>query len=189
MLSEAVEQRSKETGAHVKRISYICRFLALKYGLSEMEADAIQLASPLHDVGKVAIPDAVLNKKGKHTPEEWEIMKTHASIGQEMLGKSDRKILKLGAIIAGQHHEKWDGSGYPSGLKGMEIDVAARICALADVYDALGSHRCYKKAWDIDDIIEFIQAQSGTHFEPRLVELFNENISELKKIREMFPDD
>jgi response regulator RpfG family c-di-GMP phosphodiesterase len=189
MLGEAVEQRSKETGAHVKRIAYICQILAMKYGLGEKEAELIKLASPLHDVGKVGIPDAILNKSGKHTEEEWEVMKTHAKLGQDMLSKSDRRILKLSAIIAGQHHEKWDGSGYPLGLEGEEIHISARICALADVFDALGSDRCYKEAWDTPEIIKYINSQSGKQFEPRLVELFNEHIEEIKAVRESFPDD
>jgi response regulator RpfG family c-di-GMP phosphodiesterase len=188
MLGEAVEQRSKETGAHVKRIAYICQILALKYGLGDKEAELIKLASPLHDVGKVGIPDEILNKVGRHTSEEWEVMKSHAQIGQEMLSKSERRILKLSSIIAGQHHEKWDGSGYPLGLEGEEIHVSARICALADVFDALGSDRCYKDAWETDDIIEYIKSQSGKQFEPKLVDLFIENLDEIKSIRENYPD-
>jgi len=188
MLGEAVEQRSKETGAHVKRVAQISQLLATAYGLPEQESELIKLASPLHDVGKVGIPDSILNKPGKHTPEEWEIMKTHAMIGEEILAKSDKRILQLGSIIAGQHHEKWDGNGYPRGLKGEEIHIAGRITALADVFDALGSKRCYKEPWPVEKIIGLITEQSGKQFEPKLVKLFEENIDDLVAIREKFPD-
>jgi response regulator RpfG family c-di-GMP phosphodiesterase len=188
MLGEAVEQRSKETGAHVKRVAQISQLLATAYGLPEQEAELIKLASPLHDVGKVGIPDSILNKTGKHTPEEWEIMKTHAMIGEEILAKSDKRILQLGSIIAGQHHEKWNGNGYPRGLKGEDIHVAGRITALADVFDALGSKRCYKKPWSIDKIIAMIKEERGKQFEPKLVDLFEENIDALIEIRKRFPD-
>ncbi len=188
MLGEAVEQRSKETGAHVKRVAQISQLLAEAYGLPDQESELIKLASPLHDVGKVGIPDSILNKPGKHTPEEWEIMKTHAIMGEEILAKSDKRILQLGSIIAGQHHEKWDGNGYPRGLKGEEIHIAGRITALADVFDALGSKRCYKEAWPIEKIIAIIKEEKGKQFEPRLVELFEENIDALVAIREAFPD-
>ncbi len=188
MLGEAVEQRSKETGAHVKRVAQISQLLAKAYGLPEREAELIKLASPLHDVGKVGIPDSILNKPGKHTADEWEIMKTHALIGEEILAKSDKRILQLGSIIAGQHHEKWNGEGYPRGLKGEEIHIAGRITALADVFDALGSKRCYKDAWPIEKIIGIIKEERGKQFEPKLVDLFEENIDELVAIREKFPD-
>lgn len=188
MLGEAVEQRSKETGAHVKRVAQISQLLAHAYGLPEREAELIKLASPLHDVGKIGIPDHILNKPGKHTPEEWETMKTHSLIGEDILAKSDKRILQLGSIIAGQHHEKWDGNGYPRGLKGEEIHIAGRITALADVFDALGSKRCYKDAWPIEKIIELIKGESGKQFEPKLVELFEANVDKLIAIREKFPD-
>lgn len=188
MLGEAVEQRSKETGAHVKRVAKVSRLLASAYGLSIEEAELMKLASPLHDVGKVAIPDSILNKPGKHDQDEWEVMKSHASIGQDILAKSERKILQLGSIIAGQHHERWDGSGYPQGLSGEDIHIAGRITALADVFDALGSKRCYKEPWSTEKILELIKGESGKHFEPKLVDLLLENIDEINKIREQFPD-
>lgn len=188
MLGEAVEQRSKETGAHVKRVAQISQLLAIAYGLTEEEAKLIKLASPLHDVGKVGIPDSILNKPGKHTPEEWGVMQTHALIGEEILAKSDKRILQLGSIIAGQHHEKWNGKGYPRGLKGEEIHIAGRITALADVFDALGSKRCYKDAWPVGDIIAVIKEERGEQFDPTLVDLFEENIDALVAIREKFPD-
>lgn len=188
MLGEAVEQRSKETGAHVKRVAKISRLLAEEYGLSEAEAELIKLASPLHDVGKVAIPDQVLNKPGKHDAGEWEIMKSHASIGKDILSKSDRRILQLGAIIAGQHHEHWNGKGYPQGLKAEEIHIAGRITALADVFDALGSKRCYKEAWPLEKTLALIEEQSGEQFDPELVRILLDNIDRIADIREQFPD-
>ena len=188
MLGEAVEQRSKETGAHVKRVAKVSELLAEAYGLSETEAELIKLASPLHDIGKVAIPDEVLHKPGKLSGEEWETMKTHAAIGRDILGKSERKILQLGAIIAGQHHERWDGNGYPNGLENEAIHIAGRITALADVFDALGSKRCYKEPWDVDEIVRLIEEESGKHFDPKLVELLLENLDEIMAIRKQFPD-
>lgn len=188
VIGEAVEMRSKETGSHVKRVAHCSHLLATLYGLPEYEAELIKLASPLHDVGKVGIPDYILNKAGKHNDEEWQIMQTHAQIGYEMLNKSGNPILNLGAIIAHQHHEKWDGSGYPRGLKGEQIDIAGRITAVADVFDALGSNRCYKTAWPSQDVLDFLSAQSGSHFEPRLVELLLDNIDKFTQIRKAFPD-
>ncbi|MAD45015.1 MAG: phosphodiesterase [Oceanospirillaceae bacterium] len=188
MLGEAVEHRSRETGAHVKRVAQISRLLAIRAGLSEQEAELIKLAAPLHDVGKIAIPDKILNKPGKHDPEEWNIMQEHAQIGSDILSKSDRRILQLAAIIAAQHHERWDGSGYPRGLQGEQIHIAGRIAAIADVFDALGSQRCYKDPWPDDQIIYLIQSESGKQFDPRLVELVMENLEDILAIRAEFPD-
>lgn len=188
MLGEAVEKRSKETGSHVKRVAKISEFLALKYGLPAEEAEIIKLASPLHDVGKIGIPDSILNKPGKHTPEEWAIMQTHARIGYDMLACSDKRILKLSATIAHEHHENWDGSGYPQGLSGEGIDISGRITALADVFDALGSERCYKKAWPLDEIIEEMKKLSGIKFDPKLVDILLEHIDTIASFREQFPD-
>lgn len=188
MLGEAVEKRSKETGAHVKRVAQISRLLAIAYGLPEQEAELIKMAAPLHDVGKIAIPDSILNKPGKHDAEEWSTMQTHAQIGADILSKSDRRILQLAAIIASQHHERWDGTGYPRGLKGEQIHIAGRITALADVFDALGSKRCYKEPWADQEIIDFINKESGHQFDPRLVELLMQNIDAMLDIRRRFPD-
>lgn len=188
VIGEAVEMRSKETGSHVKRVAHFSYLLATKYGLSEYDAEMIKLASPLHDVGKVGIPDYVLNKPGKHTEEEWDIMRTHSDIGYEMLKRTDNPILKLGSVIAHQHHEKWNGQGYPLGLAGEKIDIAGRITALADVFDALGSNRCYKKAWTSDEILNLVRLQRGEHFDPELVDILLNNIDEFTAIREAFPD-
>lgn len=188
VIGEAVEMRSKETGSHVKRVAHSSYLLAKLYGLTEYDAEMIKLASPLHDVGKVGIPDLILNKPGRHTDEEWKIMCTHAQIGYDMLKKSENPILQLGATIAHQHHEKWDGSGYPRGLPGESIDIAGRITALADVFDALGSKRCYKEPWPGEEVITLLKEQQGKHFEPKLVDLLLANIDEFNAIRTAFPD-
>ncbi|HEY9081091.1 DUF3369 domain-containing protein [Magnetovibrio sp.] len=188
MLGEAVETRSKETGNHVKRVAEISKLLALKIGLDNDEAEILRLASPMHDVGKIGIPDAILNKPGKHTPEEWEIMKTHAQLGYDMLKNSKRRILRAGAIIARDHHEKWAGGGYPRNLKGEEIHIYGRISAVADVFDALGSDRCYKKAWPMDKIIDLFKAERGRHFDPQLVDILLSNIDSVIAIRDHYAD-
>ncbi len=188
LIGEAVEMRSKETGSHVKRVAHISHMLAKLYGMSEYDAEMIKLASPLHDVGKVGIPDYILNKPGKHTEQEWEIMKTHAAIGHDMLIKSDNPILHLGATIAHEHHECWDGSGYPNGLSGENIDIAGRISAIADVFDALGSARCYKEPWSLDDIVGYFKHEKGKRFDPQLVDLLLENLEQFTQIRTRFPD-
>ncbi|GAA3941388.1 DUF3369 domain-containing protein [Litoribacillus peritrichatus] len=189
LLGEAVEKRSKETGGHVKRVAQISQILASKAGLGSAYSELIKHASPLHDIGKIAIPDAILNKPGKHDPAEWEVMKSHAQIGHDILAKSDKRILKLGATIALQHHEKWDGTGYPQGLSGEDIDISGRIVALADVYDALGSKRCYKEPWPEDKILELIESESGKHFDPGLVQLLLDNIAHIAVLRMKFPDE
>ena len=188
ILGEAVECRSLETGAHVKRVGKIAKFLALKMGLDAEQADVIEYAAPLHDIGKVGIPDAVLEKPGRLDDEERAIMMTHSRIGEKLLDGSVRRILKVAAKIAGQHHEHWDGSGYPYGFKGEEIDIAARITGLCDVLDALASVRCYKPAWDYDRIEAYLKEKSGTQFDPRLVEVVLENFEEIKAIRAEYPD-
>ena len=187
-LSEAVEQRSTETGNHVKRVAHICHALALGYGLSKQQADLIRLAAPLHDVGKVGIPDSVLNKPARLDAPEWEVMKTHTDKGYGILKGSAHEIVSAGATIAKEHHEKWDGSGYPEGLAGNKINIFGRIVALADVYDALRHKRCYKDSWTLERVVEEINAQKGTHFEPKLVDVFNANLDELEIIIKRYPD-
>lgn len=187
-LSEAVELRSEETGNHVKRMANICQLLAQKYGLSESESRELMQAAPLHDVGKVGIPDSVLNKPGRLEADEMLIMQLHAEKGYQILKDSERSIVQTGAIIARDHHEKWDGTGYPAGKAGMDIHTYGRISALADVYDALRHQRCYKEAWDRDKVLEFIKSESGKHFEPKLVDIFVENINEFESILSNFPD-
>ncbi len=187
-LGEIAEARSQETGHHVKRVAEYTKLLALKYGLSMELAEKIRLASPMHDIGKLAIPDNILNKPGKLTPEEFEIMKTHSILGYEMLKNSKRDIIKMGAIIALQHHEKYNGTGYPAGLKGEDIHIYGRISAITDVFDALGSERVYKKAWALDKIVALFKEERGQHFDPFLVDLFLDNLNEFLRIRDMFPD-
>lgn len=183
------ETRSQETGNHVRRVAEYSKLLALKAGLPEAEAELLKQASPMHDIGKVAIPDAILNKPGALTDKEMEVMKRHAQIGYEMLCHSERPILKTAAIVAGQHHEKWDGTGYPKGLAGQDIHIYGRITMLADVFDALGSRRCYKEPWSDEDIFRYLREQSGKMFDPNLVKLFFDNLELFFDIRERYQDD
>lgn len=187
-MGEIGESRSKETGYHVKRVAEYSKLLALKYGLSEEESELLYDASPMHDIGKVGIPDNVLKKPGKLDADEWKIMMTHSEIGFNVLKGSNRKILKAAATVAYEHHEKYDGSGYPNGLKGENIHIYGRITAVADVFDALGSDRVYKKAWSDEKIFELFRNGSGNHFDPKLVDIFFENIEQFLEIRNRFVD-
>ena len=187
-MGEIGETRSKETGNHVKRVALYSKELALLYGLSNSEADILHMASPMHDIGKVGIPDAILNAPRKLSKDEFEIMKTHSQLGQNMLKHSDKPILKAAAIVAGQHHEKWDGSGYPNAKVGEDTHIYGRITAVADVFDALGSERVYKKAWELDKILTLFKEERGKHFDPKLVDLFLNNIDSFLKIRDKFKD-
>ena len=187
-ISEVAEHRSNETGQHVKRVALYSQVLAEAYGLSKQDIETIYAASPMHDIGKMAIPDEILKKPGRLTDEEMKVMKNHAIIGHNMLKSSKRTILKTSAIIAKEHHEKYDGSGYPDGLKGEDINIFARIVALADVFDALGSRRVYKDQWPMDEIYDLIKEESGKHFDPKLVDLFFENIDSLLAIHEEHKD-
>ena len=182
------ESRSKETGNHVKRVAEYSKTLAKLAGLSLEEAELLKQASPMHDIGKVGIPDAILNKPGKLDEHEWNIMKTHAKLGYNMLKHSSRPILKTAAIVALEHHEKWDGSGYPKGLQGEEIHIFGRITAIADVFDALGSDRCYKQAWELGKILQFFSEEKGKTFDPKLIDLFLKNIELFLEIRNYFKD-
>ncbi len=188
MLGESIETRSRETGQHVRRVAEYCRLIALGMGLSEHESEIIEIASPLHDFGKIGIPDRILHKPGKLEADEWEVMKTHARIGSELLSTSKREILKAASIIAGQHHEHWNGNGYPLGLKGEEIHLYARIAAVADVFDALGSRRCYKDAWPVDKIIELLEQQKGEQFDPVIIDWVIEHLQSMNEVRDKFPD-
>jgi len=182
------ETRSKETGLHVKRVAEYSYLLGKLYGLNEEEAQLIKQASPMHDIGKVAIPDSILNKPGKLTEDEFEIMKRHSELGYNMLKASTRPILKTASIIAYSHHEKWNGSGYPNGQKGEEIDISARITAIADVFDALGHDRVYKKAWPLEDILELYKNESGKHFDPILIDILFENLDKFLEIKKSLDD-
>lgn len=187
-LTETVEKRSQETGNHIKRVSEGCAMLAKYYGLSDAEVDLIRLAAPLHDIGKVAIPDNVLKKPGKLDELEWEVMKTHAERGFEILASSKQPLLLAGANIARYHHEKWNGKGYPHGLAGTDIPVFARICSIMDVFDALLSKRVYKDAWEIEQVIDLLEKEKGESFEPALVDLVIEHLAPLLALRQHYPD-
>lgn len=189
LLGEVTEARSEETGNHVKRVSKYSKILAEKYGLSQREIMLISMASPIHDIGKVAIPDSILLKPGKLTPEEFDIVKTHTTIGYNLLKGSDRELLKSAAIIAHEHHERYDGGGYPRGLKGDEIHIFGRIVAVADVFDALGSPRVYKKAWVMNDILNYFKEERGKHFDPDLVDILFDNLDEFIEIKEKYSDE
>jgi len=182
------ESRSKETGNHVKRVAEYSRLLAELSGLSEEECNILKDASPMHDLGKIAIPDAVLNKPGRFNEEERLIMDTHAELGYNILKGSERTLLKAAAIVAYEHHEKWNGKGYPNQLSGEEIHIYGRITALADVFDALGSDRVYKKAWDDERIFTLFKEERGEHFDPMLIDLFFANQEQFLAIREAFKD-
>lgn len=179
ILGDISESRSRETGDHIQRVAEISYKLAVYYGLPKAEAERIRLAAPMHDLGKVGIPDAVLNKPGRFTDEEFATMKSHAVRGEEILQKSKRDLLRFAATLAGAHHERWDGTGYPRGLKGEEIPLAGRICAVADVLDALASPRCYKPAWPEDKVREEFQKQRGKQFQPELVDVLLEHWDEM----------
>ncbi len=187
-MGEIGETRSQETGFHVKRVALYSQLLAKLYGLSEEEVKYITAASPMHDIGKVGIPDDILTKPGKLTNKEWKIMKTHTDIGYALFKDSDKPLLKTAAIITNEHHEKYDGSGYPRALKGEAIHIYGRITALADVFDALGSDRCYKKAWNDEKIFKLLKEERGKHFDPKLVNLFFEHLDEFLTIRDSFSD-
>jgi response regulator RpfG family c-di-GMP phosphodiesterase len=182
------ESRSKETGLHVKRVAEYSYLLAKLYGLDEAHAYLIKQASPMHDIGKVAIPDHILNKPGKLTPEEFEIMKTHAQLGYEMLKHSERPILKTSAVIAHTHHEKYNGKGYPRGLAGDAIPIEGRITSIADVFDALAHDRVYKKAWVLEDILSLLREERGVSFDPVLIDLFFENLDAFVAIQKRLAD-
>jgi response regulator RpfG family c-di-GMP phosphodiesterase len=169
----------------VATYSYI---LAMKYGLSQKQARLLQETSPMHDIGKIGIPDAILNKAGKLDHDEWEIMKTHTSLGYEMLKCSERPILRAAATLALSHHERFDRSGYPHGLKGQDIHIYGRITAICDVFDALGSARCYKEDWLDEEDFALIERERGKHFDPELVDLLFANMDEILAVRDQFTD-
>jgi len=186
-LTEVVEGRSKETGNHIRRVAAVAELLARKLGLGDMEVELVRLASPMHDIGKVGTPDDILRKPGKLTAEEYETMKYHATLGYQILKSSPRELMRAAAVIAYEHHEKWNGTGYPRGLKGEEIHIYGRIVALADVVDALVSKRCYKEAFEMDRVIEILGKEKGGHFDPEIVDLFLDSLEEYNHIRKIFP--
>lgn len=182
-MGEIGESRSQETGSHVRRVAEYSYLLAKLAGVSEEDAKQLKLASPMHDIGKVAIPDRILLKPGKLTDEEFEKMKEHAAIGYHIFKHSKRSLLRTAAIIAHEHHERWDGTGYPNGLAGENISILGRITAIVDVFDALGTARVYKEAWSDERIYDYMKAQRGQQFDPTLIDLVVTNFDEFIKIR------
>jgi putative two-component system response regulator len=188
-LGRAAEYRDPETGAHILRMAHYSRLIAARLGLSDDEQQLILSAAPMHDIGKLGTPDNILLKPGRLTPEEFEIMKQHAVIGYRILKDSSSRVLQAGAEIARTHHEKFDGSGYPDGLRGEAIPLHGRIVAVGDVFDALTSERPYKKAWEFERALEFLREGSGMHFDPRCVDAFLGALDEVQLIRERYKDD
>lgn len=187
-LSMAGEFKDEETGFHTKRVAYYSTVIGRAYGLNEEQVDMLALLAPMHDIGKIGISDALLHKHGKLTDEEMDKMREHASIGYELLNDDDDKILQTAATIACDHHERWDGSGYPNGTAGEQISVYGRIVAIADVFDALTSTRPYKKAWSFEDAFAHIRNNRGVHFDPRMVDLFGELEYEIRHIYDTYRD-
>jgi len=182
-LGRAGEYRDEDTGNHVIRMARYARVIAEELGLSEMECEDIEYAAPMHDIGKIGIPDQTLLKPGKFDKHEWKTMKQHTVIGHNILSNSQSRYIQLGAIIALNHHEKFDGTGYPSGLREKEIPLVARIVAVADVFDALVSDRPYKSSWKTTDALDFLKQQSGLHFDPQCVDAFFDRLEDIKFIQ------
>ncbi|NMC50305.1 MAG: response regulator [Desulfovibrio sp.] len=187
-LASAAEFKDAETASHISRMSRYCGFLAAGLGLGEEEAQLVEQASPMHDIGKIGIPDSILLKPGKLTPEEWEVMKKHTVFGARILGSSSFELLRAGEIIALSHHEKWDGSGYPQGLSGEDIPLYGRICAVADVFDALTNRRPYKEAFSNEVSLEIMRAGRGAHFDPRVLDLFLDGFEAILAIKASYAD-
>lgn len=189
-LGKAAEYRDNDTGMHVVRMSKCAAYLAKLLDLSDAECDIILHASPMHDVGKIAIPDSILLKPGKLTEEEWVVMRQHTVLGEQILASSDNDsaLLKAAAVLARSHHEKWDGTGYPDGLKGEAIPLISRINSICDVFDALLSKRPYKEPWPVENAVTYIEAQRGKHFEPQIVDIFLTHLADILSIRAQYAD-
>ena len=187
-LGHASEYKDNETGMHVMRMSHYSKVIALAYGFCEQQADSLLHAAPMHDLGKIGIPDSIMLKPGKLTDEEFAIMKTHPVIGANILGDDDSDLITLAKVVALTHHEKWDGTGYPKRLAGEDIPIEGRIVALADVFDALTSVRPYKDAWTVEKAMAFIKDQSGLHFDPELVVIFEQQLSQILTIKDRWKD-
>lgn len=187
-LGMAAEYKDNETGLHVIRMSHFSKVLALAAGLSETAAEELLNAAPMHDVGKIGIPDAVLRKPGKLDEQEWAVMRQHVEIGARIIGEHPSGLLRTAQRIALTHHEKWDGSGYPNGLSGEDIPLEGRIVAIADVFDALTSVRPYKAAWSVENAVALLQRESGRHFDPHLVELFVQQLPAILEIKERWAE-
>lgn len=187
-LGRAAEFKDNETGMHVRRIARYCHIIANGMGMPPEEVELLYNVAPMHDIGKIGIPDSVLLKPGRLDPEERKIIETHCEIGCKIIGEDDSALLRNSAVVAGSHHEKWDGTGYPNGLKGEEIPLYSRILAIADVFDALTSERPYKKPWSVEEAAQEIKQSSGTHFDPALVETFLQNIDKIKEVKTRYSD-
>ncbi|UPR58626.1 HD domain-containing protein [Vibrio sp. ED004] len=188
VLGEAIETRSGETGNHVKRVAKLSALLAKHSGLSHREVEMIEIISPMHDVGKISVPESILDKPGKLTEQEWEVMKLHTTAGYNLLKSGAGDITNLAAIIANEHHERWDGAGYPNGKVGEEIHLFARITAVADVFDALLSARCYKEPWSLEMVVDLFERECGYQFDPQLTKLLLKHLPEFVAIRDTYPD-
>lgn len=187
-LARAAEWRDDDTAQHVQRVSEISCLIAREAGLDDEQCRLIREASPMHDLGKIGVPDEVLRKPGKLTPQEFELVKQHSNIGADILRGGTTPIVRMAEDIARWHHERWDGTGYPDGLKGEEIPLPPRIVAIADVFDALTSRRPYKEAWPMIKAVEAIRSLAGTHFDPRLVECFLSALPEVAEVMERYPE-
>ncbi len=188
-LSRAAEYKDEDTGTHIKRMSHYAAAVARKMGLNEETVEIILYAAPMHDVGKIGIPDHILLKPGKLDPDEWQIMKQHTVIGAKILEGSEAEFIELAKVIALSHHEKWDGSGYPKGLRGSKIPLSGRITAIADVFDALTSKRPYKEPFSLEKSFDIIKESRGSHFDPKVVEAFFAVEDEILSIREKYKDE
>ena len=187
-LGLAAEYKDNETGLHVIRMSHYSKTLALAAGWTSASAEELLTAAPMHDIGKIGIPDHILLKPGPLTPEEWDVMKRHPIIGAEIIGEHSSSLLKLARQIALCHHEKWNGMGYPNGLMGEDIPIEARIVAVADVFDALTTERPYKKAWTVEAALEVLHKDAGSHFDPKLVALFVQVLPQILEIKERWAE-
>ncbi|MCF4152009.1 HD domain-containing protein [Dethiosulfovibrio sp. F2B] len=187
-LGEVIENRSKETANHVRRVAAMAESLALMRGLTVEESRRIALASSMHDIGKIGIPDRILSKPGPLSEEEFELMKGHTVLGYEILSRTGGPLFGIAARIAHEHHERWDGKGYPKGISGEDISMEARIVAIVDVFDALSHKRVYKEAWPIQRILDLISEERGSHFDPSLTDLFLSNFSVFSEICDSMPD-
>jgi putative two-component system response regulator len=183
MLSIAGEYNDSDTGVHIRRMAAISAYIARERGWSNLQVERMELAAAMHDIGKIGVPGTILRKPGPLSTSEWQVMRSHPQIGYEILSVSSAPVFRLAAEIALGHHERWDGTGYPKGLAGTDIPESARIVALADVFDALTSARPYKKAWSVEASVEYIQQQSGTHFDPELIELFTRIVPQIVEVK------
>ncbi len=187
-LGRAAEYKDDDTGLHVIRMSKYSQVLALASGMNETDADLLQHAAPMHDIGKIGTPDHILKKPGKLDKDEFDVMKTHAEIGAMIIGEDDSDLMQVARAVALTHHEKWNGQGYPKGLKGEDIPFVGRVVAIADVFDALTSKRPYKEAWPVQKAVNLLQSEAGEHFDPKLIPLFVKELPKILGIKEEFDE-